>query len=261
MQNQIRASRRKYHIIYKTTCLITGKWYIGMHSTDDLSDGYQGSGQVLWKSIKKYGKEQHQCVVLEHCDDREALSLREEEIITKNVLNDPMCMNLRTGGTGNYPGKTHPDEVKRKIAAASAEHWKDPAFKKKTGNAISKALKNMAAQLTSEQRKATTEKGRAALAKRVAGDPSLREEMRTRGKAASEKLWADPEHRAKMSMAMKLRHADPVYRADQTIKTESRRFAREQDPIYQAEKVRKKREQADRLNAKRRLERSTRVSS
>ena len=27
---------KKYHIIYKTTCLINKKYYIGMHSTDDL---------------------------------------------------------------------------------------------------------------------------------------------------------------------------------------------------------------------------------
>lgn len=34
------AERRKYHYIYKTTCLITNRYYIGMHSTDNLEDGY-----------------------------------------------------------------------------------------------------------------------------------------------------------------------------------------------------------------------------
>lgn len=114
----VRASRRKYHIIYKTTCLVTGRYYIGMHSTDDLEDGYIGSGQVLWKSIKKYGKEQHKCEILEHLPDRESLTLREEEIVNPDKLKDPLCMNLRTGGTGNYPGKPTTDETRAKLSAS-----------------------------------------------------------------------------------------------------------------------------------------------
>lgn len=33
----------EYHFIYKTTNLLTGKYYIGMHSTNDLNDGYLGA--------------------------------------------------------------------------------------------------------------------------------------------------------------------------------------------------------------------------
>ena len=48
---------RKFHFIYKTTCSVNGKYYYGMHSTDDLEDGYIGSGTKLWHSIKKHGLE------------------------------------------------------------------------------------------------------------------------------------------------------------------------------------------------------------
>ncbi len=35
------AERRKFHYIYKITRIDgSGKYYIGMHSTDDLEDGY-----------------------------------------------------------------------------------------------------------------------------------------------------------------------------------------------------------------------------
>lgn len=123
MSEPVRASRRKYHIIYKTTCLVTGRYYIGMHSTNDLDDGYLGSGQVLWKSIKKYGREQHRCEVLEHHPDRERLALREEELVNPDTLKDPLCMNLRTGGTGNYPGSKAKEETRQKMSASMKEAW------------------------------------------------------------------------------------------------------------------------------------------
>ena len=60
------ASRRQYHYIYKITRLDeSGRYYIGMHSTDDLEDGYFGSGKLIIRSINKHGKEKHQKEILE----------------------------------------------------------------------------------------------------------------------------------------------------------------------------------------------------
>jgi hypothetical protein len=69
-----------------------------MHSTDDLEDGYVGSGTRLWHSIKKHGRENFKLEILEFCSDRESLKKREAELITEEMLNDPMCMNLSFGG-------------------------------------------------------------------------------------------------------------------------------------------------------------------
>lgn len=35
----------KYHYIYKITCIKTKRYYIVMHSTDKLNDGYMGGGK------------------------------------------------------------------------------------------------------------------------------------------------------------------------------------------------------------------------
>lgn len=95
-----RASRRKYHYIYKTICIITNKFYIGMHSTDNLDDGYVGSGKRLWYSINKHGKENHICEILEFLESRELLKERERELVNEDLLNDSKCMNLKLGGEG-----------------------------------------------------------------------------------------------------------------------------------------------------------------
>ena len=98
---------KNIHYIYKTTCNITGKWYIGMHSTLNENDGYLGSGKILRYSIRKYGKENHTKEILEYCETRELLVLRETEIITTELISDGLCMNLKEGGSGGFSSEEH----------------------------------------------------------------------------------------------------------------------------------------------------------
>jgi hypothetical protein len=95
---------KQYHYIYKTTCVITNKYYIGMHSAVKLNDGYLGSGKIIRRSIRKYGKDSHILEILEFCETREVLPKRESEIVNAELLKDPLCINLRLGGAGNAGG-------------------------------------------------------------------------------------------------------------------------------------------------------------
>lgn len=88
---------KKYHYIYKIT-RTDGKYYIGLHSTNKLDDGYFGSGKRLWYSINKYGKEVHTKEIIEFLPDRETLKKREAELVNEECLQDPLCMNLCVGG-------------------------------------------------------------------------------------------------------------------------------------------------------------------
>jgi hypothetical protein len=94
--------KKKYHFIYKTTNLINEKYYIGMHTTDNLNDGYVGSGKKLWYSIKKYGKENFKCEILEMLPDKSSLKNREIEIVNEELLSDSQCMNLTVGGGDGF---------------------------------------------------------------------------------------------------------------------------------------------------------------
>ena len=91
-----------FHYIYKTTNLLNGKYYFGMHSTDNLNDNYFGSGKRLKYSVNKYGIENHKVEILEFVLDRKSLAKREKEIINLNEIAKEECMNLMVGGSGGF---------------------------------------------------------------------------------------------------------------------------------------------------------------
>lgn len=132
---QYLTARKRHHVIYKTTCLVTGRYYIGMHSTDNLDDGYLGSGKRLWRSIQKHGAKNHICEVIEHLPSREALKLREAELVNKVLLKDKMCMNLTLGGGGGWDHQNSNSDVQRRkcIAGNKKQAWlkaNDPVWAK-----------------------------------------------------------------------------------------------------------------------------------
>lgn len=94
--------QKNIHYIYKTTCLVTNRYYIGAHSTLNLDDGYMGSGKRLRRSIRKYGENNHKKEILEFLPDREQLMEREKEIVNNDILKDDLCMNLVPGGKGGF---------------------------------------------------------------------------------------------------------------------------------------------------------------
>jgi len=139
--------QHKYHYIYKTKCSITGRYYIGMHSTSNLEDGYLGSGRRLWLSINKHGKENHTKEILEFLENRQALKDREHQLVNDDVLKDPMCMNLCVGGSGwpnngkqiggdkfrtvNQYMKEHPEILSKRATRIFTAAWKTPEFREK----------------------------------------------------------------------------------------------------------------------------------
>lgn len=110
--------KKKFHFIYKTTNLKNDKYYIGMHSTCNLNDGYLGSGTYLRRAIRKHGIECFQCEILEHFTDRQSLVIREKELITAEVILDEKCMNLKPGGYGGFNNEEH--RLKCSLAGTTA---------------------------------------------------------------------------------------------------------------------------------------------
>jgi hypothetical protein len=89
---------KTFYILYKTTNLLNNKTYIGIHKTDNLEDGYLGSGLALKIAIKKYGKVNFKREILEFLDSYEELLERESILVNEEWVIDDNNYNLKTGG-------------------------------------------------------------------------------------------------------------------------------------------------------------------
>lgn len=112
-----------FHIIYKTTCVPTGKWYIGMHSSSKETDRYLGSGKIIEASIRKHGRENHVRETLCTASSREELRSLERAMVTEDLINDLLCMNLAVGGCGSGYGRVVTKASRKKMAKSSAARW------------------------------------------------------------------------------------------------------------------------------------------
>ena len=130
---------KQFHYLYKITNTKNGKYYIGMHSTHNLDDGYMGGGKRITNSVRKHGKDAHTKEILEYFDDRESLRQKEIEIVNEDLLRDPMCMNINKGGEGGWLIEW------QKLGAANAnkKNWQDPEFVEKIKESSSKTLKKL----------------------------------------------------------------------------------------------------------------------
>ena len=107
----------KYNFVYKTTNNLNGDYYYGVHSTNNLDDGYMGSGARIKRSINKYGKENFTREIVQFFSRKKCAYYLESAIVTQKLIDDPHCLNLAIGGFGGntYAGFT--DEQLKDIGA------------------------------------------------------------------------------------------------------------------------------------------------
>jgi len=90
-----------HYTVYKTTCIINNKFYIGAHKTKNLDDGYLGSGTIFCNSLKKHKKENFRKELLADFDNSKEMFALEKELVA-NEKGNPLCMNIREGGLGGF---------------------------------------------------------------------------------------------------------------------------------------------------------------
>ena len=136
-----------HYLIYKITNNLNGKIYIGKHKTEDLNDGYMGSGTAIRKAIQKHGIENFSKEILFDVYGEDLMNFLEEVIVDENFVNRKDTYNIALGGQGGVLEQS--EETKRKISESIMGH----AVSEETRRKLSKAHKGKSYGPISEDHK------------------------------------------------------------------------------------------------------------
>ncbi len=89
-----------YGYIYKTTCLINNLIYVGQHKAAKFEPNkYIGSGRLFLREVKKFGKENFICELLDTAENLDELNSKEEYWVEFYQSRDPLIgYNVKKGG-------------------------------------------------------------------------------------------------------------------------------------------------------------------
>jgi Mor family transcriptional regulator len=117
---------KKYHYVYQTKNIVTGKTYIGIHSTNNLADGYIGNGiksqldihskekecirgvrarSHMINALLKYGYSSFKVEIMSFYDTREEALEEEKFLVDYKWIKSPENYNTALGGLGGTPKK------------------------------------------------------------------------------------------------------------------------------------------------------------
>ena len=158
------------HIVYETTCLVNGKKYIGVHNKDD--DDYLGSGKLIRRAIKRYGRTKFVRETLFSYNTAEEAYAKEAELVTPEVCSSHNYYNINLGGFQPPDCTGLKRKNTQKYAEANSRKWKDPEYRNRLSKSMSEAWKrtperadrlrtqNIGRKLSPEHTEKTTLKGR-----------------------------------------------------------------------------------------------------
>jgi len=223
------------HIVYETTNKVNGKKYIGKHSTDNLDDGYLGSGKLLLRSINKYGVENFERVILKEFNTEQEAYEYECDLVTLTIVDDQEYYNLMTGGSGlssddlkelwlDPDGPFNTERYRQMISERMFKLWQDPEFKQKISDQMKERWQDSEyKQMMSERSKKMWQdpEYRQMMTKMMSEKAKTSEFKEMRSKV-SKKLWKNPKYRQKMCDKFKEKWQDPERRQIQSEKAKER---------------------------------------
>jgi hypothetical protein len=101
------------YILYRTTNLINGKYYVGVSNGNNPS--YKGSGTALLNAIKEYGSKNFKREVIESFDTEAEAFAREAEIVNEAFVSNRNTYNIKVGGKGGT-GQLKTEEHRKRIS-------------------------------------------------------------------------------------------------------------------------------------------------
>lgn len=200
-----RAYYNMYYYFYRTTNNVNGKYYYGVHSTDNLDDGYRGSGKALKAAIKKYNKDgvnHFTTEILKFFDSEKEMYDYEREMVDMEKVRDVNCYNIALGGSGGntLAGKS---EEELKIIFAKPYGFGEKISKALTGRKrspehckhLSESKKGKPSPYKGIPR---TEESKQKISRSLQGHKRSPESI-AKSREGLKKKWEDPEFRQMMS--------------------------------------------------------------
>lgn len=130
---------KTYNYFYKITNTIDGKYYYGIHSTNNLNDGYMGGGTLLRRAQKKYGKNNFIKEIIAYYTTRKEASDHEHRVVTVELIELDECYNLRVGGEN----QCYPSISTRELMSKAATGENNGFWGKKHSEETIEKLKNI----------------------------------------------------------------------------------------------------------------------
>lgn len=139
------------HTVYKTTCLVNGKIYIGVHKTLNENDSYLGSGTSFKLAEEKYGKDKFVKEIIEIFDTKEEAYALEAELVTEEFVKLSTNYNLKPGGEGGWNFINENRLNVNSSKETSAKISKSQLARFKAGGKTTKGLKRPGVGLKSKE--------------------------------------------------------------------------------------------------------------
>lgn len=94
--------KKQFNFVYLTTNLVSGKQYVGDHSTDNLDDQYLGSGVYIRHAIRNSSKDNFKREIIQFFDTKEEAFISQEKYIKEYDTLFPNGYNVNYRG-GSVP--------------------------------------------------------------------------------------------------------------------------------------------------------------
>lgn len=91
-------SKRKHYLVYQINDNKNKKIYIGVHTTQNVNDGYMGSGVALQKAFKEHGIENFSKTILYDFDNIDEMIAMEAELVNREFIERTDTYNIILGG-------------------------------------------------------------------------------------------------------------------------------------------------------------------
>ena len=88
----------RYRYFYMIHNMVDNGYYLGVHTTKNIGDGYKGSGTRLKNAMKVYDSCNFTKYIIKCFDNNNDLMEYEKAIVNESLLNDPLCYNILQGG-------------------------------------------------------------------------------------------------------------------------------------------------------------------